>query len=164
MEIRLVPYERQREERIKRNTDIMIQMGVLTAAQVFNEAVLKSKGSRPVENRARLRTVTATESESCSKPQRRSSRLKGEAPDVLPNSDVADRRIRTSTPAGAAPAMDSSLCSQLHEHNLYRIRTMSMNALQRRIYTIQRCDKLQSFIEVLINKHTSVPWALMAKS
>ncbi len=73
-------------------------------------------------------------------------------------------RIRTSTPAGAAPAMDSSLCSQLHEHNLYRIRTMSMNALQRRIYTIQRCDKLQSFIEVLINKHTSVPWALMAKS
>ncbi len=92
MEIRLVPYERQREERIKRNTDIMIQMGVLTAAQVFNEAVLKSKGSRPVENRARLRTVTATESESCSKPQRRSSRLKGEAPDVLPNSDVADRR------------------------------------------------------------------------
>ena len=59
-------------------------------------------------------------------------------------------RIGTRTPAGAAPAMDSSMSSQLDEHNLYRIRTMSMNALQRRVYTIQRCDKLQSFIEVPI--------------
>ena len=63
-------------------------------------------------------------------------------------------RIRTCTLAGAAPFMDSSLCSQLYEHNLYRIRTMSMDALQRRVYTIQRCDKLQSFVEVLTNKHT----------
>ena len=47
MAVRLVPYERQREERIKRNTDIMIQMGVLTAAQALNEAVMKSKQSRP---------------------------------------------------------------------------------------------------------------------
>ena len=47
------------------------------------------------------------------------------------------------------------MSSRLDEHNLYRIRTMSINALQRRIYTIQRCDKLQSFIEVLTNKHTS---------
>ena len=64
-------------------------------------------------------------------------------------------RIRTRAPAGAAPAMDSSMSSQLDEHNLYRIRTMSMNALQRRIHTIQRCDKLQSFIKVPTNTCTS---------
>ena len=46
---------------------------------------------------------------------------------------------------------------QLDEHNLFRIRTMSLNALQRRIYTIQRCDKLQSFIQVPVKKCTSVP-------
>ena len=44
------------------------------------------------------------------------------------------------------------MCSQLDEHNLFRIRTMSLNALQRRIYTIQRCDKLQSFIQVPTKK------------
>jgi hypothetical protein len=36
----------------------------------------------------------------------------------------------------------------LDEHNLHRINTMSEAALQRRIYKIQRCDKLQSFVEV----------------
>ena len=89
---RLVPYERLREERIKRNTDIMIQMGVLTAAQALNEAVLKSKEVRPIGKRARLRTVTITEPEIDRKPQRRSSRLKGEAPPVLPNADTRDHR------------------------------------------------------------------------
>lgn len=42
--------------------------------------------------------------------------------------------------------------TQLDEHNLYRIRTMSEKALQRRIHTIQRCDKLQSFTQVLISE------------
>ena len=92
MAVRLVPYERQREERIKRNTDIMIQMGVLTAAQALNEAVMKSKQSRPTDARARLRTVTRAKTGSGSKPQRCSSRLKGEAPAVLPNSDTSDHR------------------------------------------------------------------------
>ena len=92
MAMKLVPYEQQREERIKRNTNIMIQLGVLTAAQALNEAVSKSKGSRPVDNSARLRTVTPIERESCSKPQRRSSRLKGEAPAMLPIADTPDHR------------------------------------------------------------------------
>ena len=105
-----MPYERQRDQRIKRNTDIMIQMGVLTAAQVFNEAVLKSKGSRPVGDRARLRTVTAAERESCNKPQRRSSRLKGEAPAALPNSDTADHRHALLT-------ADASHISRISEEN-----------------------------------------------
>ena len=92
MAMKLVPYERQREERIKRNTDIMIQMGVLTAAQALNEAVMKSTQSRPTETRIRLRTVTTAKTESGSKPQRCSSRLKGEAPAVLPKSEPSDHR------------------------------------------------------------------------
>ena len=90
--MRLVPYERQREERIKRNTDIMIQMGLLTAAQALNEAIMKSKQSRPTDTRATLRTVTTAKPKSSSKPQRRSRRLKGKAPAVLPNSDTSDHR------------------------------------------------------------------------
>ena len=106
----LVPYERQREERIKRNTDIMIQMGVLTAAQALNEAILKGKGSRPIEKRGRLRTITAFGPGSDSKPQRRSSRLRGEAPAVLPNSDTKEHRQTLLT--ANAPCI-SKLC-QLH--------------------------------------------------
>ena len=37
----------------------------------------------------------------------------------------------------------------LDEHNLHRIRTMSEPALLRRIFKIQRCDKLVSFIQVI---------------
>ena len=92
MTMRLVPYEQQRAERIKRNTEIMIQMGVLTAAQALDEAVLKSKGSRPIARRAYVRTVTRTEVEGDNKPQRRSSRLKGKAPAVLPHSETTDYR------------------------------------------------------------------------
>lgn len=46
------------------------------------------------------------------------------------------------------PTSDTQPSNNLDEHNLYRIRTMSESALQRRIYTIQRCDKLQSYVEV----------------
>ena len=43
---------------------------------------------------------------------------------------------------------DAQRHTNMDEHNLYRIRTMSESALRRRIYTIQRCDKLQSYVQV----------------
>ena len=76
----LSSYERQREDRIKRNKEVLIQMGILTAASALNEAVSGTRtpvsAAKPTKRLRKLSSELAVDAE----PARRSSRLRGEAP------------------------------------------------------------------------------------
>ena len=188
---KLNPYEQQREDRIKRNTEVLLQMGILTAALAYKEAVIRSTGHAASDKASKRKKCTPSEPRVSAEPTRRSSRLRGDAaalpampcpeahrhgsaPSVacqtlrsmclaalwlhaLPSAHAfqsahADQVLRKQRLPGHRRVRSVPTTTQLDEHNLYRIRTMSEKALQRRIHTIQRCDKLQSFTQVLISE------------
>ena len=80
----LNPYEQQREDRLKRNTDVMIQMGILTAASALSEAVLKSKRQGVAAKVPKSAERPPSEPSVSAEPARRSCRLKGEARTLQP--------------------------------------------------------------------------------
>ena len=84
MEAELTPYEQQREDRIKRNTDVLIKMGILTAASALSEAVLKSRRQSIAARTSEPAKRPPSEPSVTAEPARRSCRLKGEAPTLQP--------------------------------------------------------------------------------
>ena len=80
METKVNPYEQQREDRIKRNTDKLIEMGILTAASALNAAVLRHRSGHTSAAAATSNRKASSKPGQGVKPPRRSSRLKGEVP------------------------------------------------------------------------------------
>ena len=73
-------YEKQREDRIRRNNEVLVQMGILTAALAFNDTLIDSTRQEAV-TKPKHRPLKATSQPATNiEPARRSSRLKGEAP------------------------------------------------------------------------------------
>jgi hypothetical protein len=80
---RVNSYEQQREDRIRRNTDKLIEMGILTAASALNAAVLRHRSGHASAAAAIPRRKASSKPAQGVGPPRRSSRLKGEAPAKL---------------------------------------------------------------------------------
>ena len=88
------PYEQQREDRIKRNTDKLIEMGILTAASALNAAVLRHRSGHTSAAAAISKRKASSKPAQGVKPLRRSSRLMGEAPAKLGSENIeADRHV-----------------------------------------------------------------------
>ena len=76
------PYEKQREDRIKRNNEVLIQMGILTAVSALREALPDSKKRKSAARPMKRVHKSVSELAVLTQPARRSIRLKGEAPAV----------------------------------------------------------------------------------
>ncbi|CAL8470667.1 g10209 [Coccomyxa elongata] len=77
-----------------------------------------------------------------------SLRIQGQEPKEQPVLVLKHRRV-TCQENGRSTSAQAQGADALDQHNLFRINTMSEAALRRRIYKIQRSDKLQSFVEIL---------------
>lgn len=76
------PYEKQREDRIKRNNEVLIQLGILTAASALREALPNSEKQKHAAKTMKRLEKSASELAVDIEPARRSTRLRGEAPAV----------------------------------------------------------------------------------
>ena len=59
MEAEMNPYEQQREDRIKRNKEVLIQMGILTAVSALDELLKRRQGVAARTGSSRLRGEAA---------------------------------------------------------------------------------------------------------
>lgn len=139
----LVPYERERFERIKRNRLVLKELGLWDDNQPQAHALKDENGQKKARRNA---DAKAAKLEQPSVPVRRSRRLEGqEASDQLPER-VPESRVRVLLPQ--QPRQDAD-AQDYHDLNNYRLATMSEEALRRRIWKIRKPNKLASFIKVL---------------
>ena len=83
MEAETNHYEQQREDRIKRNKEVLIQTGILTAVSVLDQTLLLNRRQGVAsKTKNRVRQIPKDEALSI-EPSRRSSRLRGEAPALV---------------------------------------------------------------------------------
>ncbi|CAL5220271.1 g2252 [Coccomyxa viridis] len=124
-------------------------MGILTGASALNEAVSNKRQHSVAVKKVKRLQIPSPEATLAVEPARRSSRLRGEAPAVQCYGTTENHRFAARLVSAAMQSSDADDCTHVDAHNLYRIKTMSESALQRRIYTIRRCDKLQSYVQLL---------------
>lgn len=141
----IVAYEAARQERIRRNQELLDGLGIENCVPKPHERIEKDNGreKRPREPRG------------THAPTRRSGRLRGEAAPELELLDEDD--IARAAAAEASARKKRVALSRLEDPetldslNLYRVQTMSDEALLRRIWKIRRSDKMDSFIKVRLS-------------
>ncbi|KAK9830354.1 hypothetical protein WJX72_011226 [[Myrmecia] bisecta] len=153
-------YELQRLQRIERNQRVMQALGLtknsLCPATISHCIAAQQAAKR----RRRFEKAFRPASE----PLRASRRIAGKKPEEVGLNNLIklerlceDGEGRTvqilRSPCNKKARMRSSQSlstdlASLHNHNMFRLRTMSKRALSQRIHRIRRVDKLQSFIEV----------------
>ncbi len=103
-------YEKQREDRIRRNNEVLVQMGILTAASAFNEAVIHSTRQGAVTNHKQGQMKATSQPAPDAEPARRSSRLRGEAPAVQCYGNTENHRHEPTTTLPNLCFFSASLC------------------------------------------------------
>ncbi|KXZ55094.1 hypothetical protein GPECTOR_3g249 [Gonium pectorale] len=138
---------------MERNQRMLEQMGLASAVQSLREEA-KPKAPNPAPKRRRGDQENAAGEE---RVLRRSLRAKGKEPELPPlleplfrrpdNAHKYDQPVRK--PRAQGPPADGGDAAKFDAHNLHRLRTMSDEAMLKRIGKITNTLKLKSLVQLL---------------
>lgn len=145
-------YEAAREKRIRQNKDRLAKLGLAAPAGPPVPARAPARPRARAEDEGDENEapgpVTRSKRARGAAPTRRSGRLRGERPEFVELPPELDEDRPPPARRARAPPARIADPDALDALNLHRVRTMSEDALRRRVWKIRRPDKLDSFIKV----------------
>ncbi|GLC59989.1 hypothetical protein PLESTB_001561300 [Pleodorina starrii] len=155
-----VDLDQERKERMQRNQQILQEMGLMPVLNSLKSAAAAAvEANRPAPKRKQAHDTTAAGEE---RVLRRSLRTRGQEPELpallvplfgrpekdRPYDEAAAKPLAAARPRAPA-ANGGGDAAKFDAHNLHRLRTMSDEAMLKRIHKITNTLKLQSLVQLL---------------